>query len=437
MRQMKDSGFPWIGAVPENWEIRKLKHYYKMQTGFTPDTKKQEFYDDEFGFDWVNISDLQDGATITGTKKKISQLYVEQFNPDFIPKGSLMYSFKLSVGQTSFAGKPIYSNEAIASFLADDNVDLHYLRYSSIFIIENAQTNIYNAKILNQDLINNAYVPFPPLPEQHLISAYLDRQCTLIDSVIDKTKASIEEYKKLRQAVITQAVTKGVRGERAMKDSGIEWIGEIPEEWNLIPFRHILKERQEKNSPVKTEERLSLSIDLGVTLYAEKTTNLDRFKEDFEQYKLAHKGDLVMNSMNMIVGATGVSNYYGCVSPVYYTFYDELPDHATAKYCEYIFRSKTMLRVLYSLGKGIYAIVRGDDRVNTCRLKVAKEDLKSLSIPQPPVEEQREIIAYLTRKAAEIDVLIAKKEQFLTELDSYKKSLIYEYVTGKKEVPQV
>ena len=221
-----------------------------------------------------------------------------------------------------------------------------------------------------------------------------------------------------------------------MKDSGIEWIGEIPEEWNLIPFRHILKERQEKNSPVKTEERLSLSIDLGVTLYAEKTTNLDRFKEDFEQYKLAHKGDLVMNSMNMIVGATGVSNYYGCVSPVYYTFYDELPDHATAKYCEYIFRSKTMLRVLYSLGKGIYAIVRGDDRVNTCRLKVAKEDLKSLSIPQPPVEEQREIIAYLTRKAAEIDVLIAKKEQFLTELDSYKKSLIYEYVTGKKEVPQ-
>ena len=95
-----------------------------------------------------------------------------------------------------------------------------------------------------------------------------------------------------------------------------------------------------------------------------------------------------------------------------------------------------MLRVLYSLGKGIYAIVRGDDRVNTCRLKVAKEDLKSLSIPQPPVEEQREIIAYLTRKAAEIDVLIAKKEQFLTELDSYKKSLIYEYVTGKKEVPQ-
>ena len=152
------------------------------------------------------------------------------------------------------------------------------------------------------------------------------------------------------------------------------------------------------------------------------------------QFKLAYEGDLVMNSMNMIVGATGVSDYFGCVSPVYYTFYDELEDHVTAKYCEYIFRSKTMLRVLYSLGKGIYAIVRGDDRVNTCRLKVTKEDLRSIVIPVPPVEEQREIVNYLKQKCEDIDKLIAKKELYLTEIESYKKSLIYEYVTGKKEV---
>ena len=218
-----------------------------------------------------------------------------------------------------------------------------------------------------------------------------------------------------------------------MKSSGIAWIGEIPNDWELIPFRHVLHERQEKNSPIMTEERLSLSIDLGVTLYAEKTTNLDRFKDDFEQYKLAHEGDLVMNSMNMIVGATGVSNYFGCVSPVYYTFFDELPEHATAKFCEYIFRSKTMLRVLYSLGKGIYAIVRGDDRVNTCRLKVAKEDLKSILLPLPSLEEQREIITYLNHKCSEIDTLISKKEHFLEEIENYKKSMIFVYVTGKKE----
>ena len=196
-----------------------------------------------------------------------------------------------------------------------------------------------------------------------------------------------------------------------MKDSGIDWIGAIPVEWDLLPFRHVLHERTEKNVPIKSTERLSLSLDLGVTLYAEKTTNLDRFKDDFEQYKIAHEGDLVMNSMNMIVGATGVSDYYGCVSPAYYTFYDDTLDHVTAKYCEYIFRSKTMLRVLYSLGKGIYAIVRGDDRVNTCRLKVSREDLRSIVLPMPGIDEQREIIKYLTEKTRGIDNLVAQKQQ--------------------------
>ena len=284
--------------------------------------------------------------------------------------------------------------------------------------------------------MKNCVMHMPPEIEQIRITNFLYAQCAELDNVLEKTRASIEEYKKLKQAVITQAVTKGIRSGREMKDSGVEWIGEIPIEWELVPFRHVLKERQEKNSPIKSVERLSLSIDLGVTLYVDKTTNLDRFKDDFEQYKLAYEGDLVMNSMNMIVGATGVSDYFGCVSPVYYTFYDELEDHVTAKYCEYIFKSKTMLRVLYSLGKGIYAIVRGDDRVNTCRLKVSKEDLKSIISPVPPVEEQREIVNYLKKKCLAIDELIAKKEQYLSEIENYKKSLIYEYVTGKKEVPQ-
>lgn len=163
-------------------------------------------------------------------------------------------------------------------------------------------------------------LPCPPLSQQNEIVNFLNKESSRIDSMLSKTRSSIEEYKKLKQAVITQAVTKGVRGEREMKDSGVEWIGMVPKEWTLLPFRRVLKERNEKNTPIKSTERLSLSIELGVTLYSEKTTNLDRFKDDFEQYKLAYKGDLVMNSMNMIVGATGVSEYFGCVSPVYYTF---------------------------------------------------------------------------------------------------------------------
>lgn len=438
MRQMKDSGIEWIGEIPESWSVHPAKYAFTEIRDKNTDGKIQVALQFKNGT-IIRKNNFEVDSDDYVADTILNYTIVE---PDVIMINGLNLNYDLKSLRVAIVREKGVITSAYLALMPDktklypDFANYLFKGYETKMAFHNMGAGI--RLTLGFREFKKQPVLFPETyEEQHLISAHLDRQCSLIDSVIEKTKASIEEYKKLRQAVITQAVTKGVRGDRAMKDSGIEWIGEIPEEWNLIPFRHILKERQEKNSPVKTEERLSLSIDLGVTLYAEKTTNLDRFKEDFEQYKLAHKGDLVMNSMNMIVGATGVSNYYGCVSPVYYTFYDELPDHATAKYCEYIFRSKTMLRVLYSLGKGIYAIVRGDDRVNTCRLKVAKEDLKSLSIPQPPVEEQREIIAYLTRKAAEIDVLIAKKEQFLTELDSYKKSLIYEYVTGKKEVPQV
>ena len=212
------------------------------------------------------------------------------------------------------------------------------------------------------------------------------------------------------------------------------WMGDIPCHWELKPFRYILNERNEKNNPVKSEERLSLSIDKGVTLYAEKTTNLDRFKDDFTAYKLAYEGDLVMNCMNMIVGASGVSKYFGCVSPVYYTYYDEEPDHITAKYCEYLFRSRMLMRVLHSLGRGILSFDRGEDRVNTCRLKISRNDLRSLVLPVPPLNEQREIVDYLMRYDKRIDSLISEKQALIEDLQAYKKSLIYEVVTGKRRV---
>ena len=428
-REMKDSGVEWIREIPKEWEIKKLKYLSLFQQ-----EKYNEVYEDLVYIGLENVESWSGIYIETDSIYDKSQSLV--FHNNDILWGKLR-PYLAKVYQCTNMGCCSSEFCVISLDKMSDIRFFWYLLVSPTFV-DTVNRSTYGTKMprANADFIKNMHVPIPSIIEQSIISQFLDNKCKEIDNILTKTRASIEEYKKLKQAVITQAVTKGIRGNREMKDSGVEWIGEIPIEWELVPFRHVLKERQEKNSPIKSVERLSLSIDLGVTLYAEKTTNLDRFKDDFEQYKLAYEGDLVMNSMNMIVGATGVSDYFGCVSPVYYTFYDELEDHVTAKYCEYIFRSKTMLRVLYSLGKGIYAIVRGDDRVNTCRLKVSKEDLKSIIIPVPPVEEQREIVNYLKKKCLAIDELIAKKEQYLSEIENYKKSLIYEYVTGKKEVPQ-
>ena len=436
MRKMKDSGIEWIGEIPEGWEITRLKYLADFEptcdTSYLTDESKITYTPMECvkngGFE--NRSALYGNLSHTLTPFQNGDIAMAKVTPCF-------ENGNIAIMDNLFSGFGLGSSELF--IFRPKSISTRYFFYwlqNKAFVARacSTMTGTGGLKRISPSFIRNCPVHCPSADEQTKISDYLDAKCSEIDDLLTSVHSSIEEYKKLKQTVITQAVTKGVRGEREMKDSGVEWIGMVPKEWTLLPFRRVLKERNEKNTPIKSTERLSLSIELGVTLYSEKTTNLDRFKDDFEQYKLAYKGDLVMNSMNMIVGATGVSEYFGCVSPVYYTFYDDSLEHVTAKYCEYIFRSKTMLRVLYSLGKGIYAIVRGDDRVNTCRLKVSKDDLKSLIVPVPSLNEQREIVHYLNAKCAEIDGLIAKKEQLVKELEGYKKSLIYEVVTGKREV---
>lgn len=434
-RRMKDSGIEWIGEIPEGWEVRKIKNNFMIYAGATPKSEKAEYWDG--GIPWITPADFKTtDKYVSYGRKSLTALGYDSCGTTLVPAGSIIFSKRAPVGSVVIAKNTLCTNQGCLACIPNDAVNSTYFYYCMSIFTE--QFELVSAGTTFKEIAASTFasflLPCPPLSQQNEIVNFLNKESSRIDSMLSKTRSSIEEYKKLKQAVITQAVTKGVRGEREMKDSGVEWIGMVPKEWTLLPFRRVLKERNEKNTPIKSTERLSLSIELGVTLYSEKTTNLDRFKDDFEQYKLAYKGDLVMNSMNMIVGATGVSEYFGCVSPVYYTFYDDSLEHVTAKYCEYIFRSKTMLRVLYSLGKGIYAIVRGDDRVNTCRLKVSKDDLKSLIVPVPSLNEQREIVHYLNVKCAEIDKLIAKKEQLVKELESYKKSLIYEVVTGKREV---
>lgn len=432
-RLMKESGIEYIGKIPENWKILKVKQLYSMQTGFTPDTKVPDYYDDENGYTWVNIKDLSFDKYIEDSEHKISKLYLDEKNPKIIPKGSLLFSFKLSLGQVAFAKEDLYSNEAIVSFLDSDDVNLDFLYYSSSLIKYNANENIYGAKILNQTLIQNAPITFPPLDEQKEIAEYLDKTINKINKIINANINLIQLFEEYKNAVITEVVFNGI-SDVEMKQTNFEWIQEIPKHWQLDSFKHVFKERNEKNNPIKSKTRLSLSIDKGVTLYSEKTTNLDRFKEDFTKYKLAYEGDLVLNSMNMIVGAVGISDYFGCVSPVYYTYFPVNGNNITTKYFEYLLKSKTMKGLLRSLGQGVVSIDRGDDRINTCRLKVQPYDLKNIMVPIPPIDEQELITNYLNNICENIDELINEKIILNEKLEEYKNSLIYECVTGKIEI---
>lgn len=446
-RPMKESGVQWIGMVPKEWNIHRLKSCVSDResgawgndiAGDDGDVVCLRIAD--FDYRRYRFKELDNPVRRNYDKSTINRLALK--------KGDLLVE-KSGGGDKTPVGRMVMFDKDYTALYANFMDRLRCRNFVNpnwfLYLWNTFYANGYVWNYIKQttglqnydmtSMLTEEKLALPSLPEQQRIASFLDCKCAAIDDVLTKTQESIEEYKKLKQAVITEAVTKGVRGKRPMKDSGVNWIGQIPKDWNVDKLKRILTERNESNDPVQTSERLSLSIDTGVTLYAEKTTNLDRFKEDVSQYKLAHIGDLVMNSMNVIVGAVGVSDYFGCVSPAYYTYYDNEEDHITARYMDYVFRTKSLRTLLYRLGKGIYAIDRGDGKVNTCRLKVSREDMRSLLLPLPSVEEQREIVSYLDKKREDIEALIAKKQQFIDELTAYKKSLIYEYVTGKREVP--
>lgn len=425
-RQYKDSGIEWIGWIPEEWVLAPTKRVFRY--------KKQIA-----GYNSNNYERL--ALTMNGVIKRNKDdnegLQPEKFDGYQIlkPNEIVFKLIDLANAKTSRVGLSPYLGIVSPAYIIIQNQqeDNRYYYYWYMFMYYNLIFNHMGddgvrSSLSPEDVIN---IPIPIITYkvQQRIASYLDMKCGEIDELIALQEKMIAQLTEYKQAVITEAVTKGLDPNAKLVPSGIEWIGDVPEGWKSVRLKSLFKRRNEKNDPVTTKERLSLSIDKGVTLYSEKTTNLDRFKEDFSQYQLAYPDDIVLNSMNMIVGAVGLSKYKGCVSPVYYVIYSN--ERINIKYYSLLLNTQPIRDVYHSLGKGIYAIERGDGRVNTCRLKVSYDDFGTIHIPLPSKEEQDAIATYLDTKCSEIDSLIALKRQKIESLNAYKKSVIYEAVTGK------
>ena len=429
-REMVNSGIPWIGDIPKGWEIRKVKDAF---------VRKNEKAHQE---NPIVLSLARAGIKvrdISTNEGQMAESYYD-YNPvkpyDLLVNPMDLYSgANCSMSLVSGVISPAYVNLRAKRDVSPRFYDYYFKTqyWSMAFFAHGKGVSFDNRWTLGVDTLFRYSIPFPSLEEQQKIASFLDRKCAEIDEMIALQEIIVEELKEYKQSVITEAVTKGLNPDATMKDSGTDWIGEIPEHWMMKPLKYCFNRRSERNNPIRTTERLSLSIDKGVTLYSEKTTNLDRFKDDFTQYQLAYPNDIVLNCMNMIVGAVGLSKYLGCVSPVYYVIYPSYFE-IDAEYYSYLLNTPTIRGVYHSYGKGIYAIERGEGRVNTCRLKVSYDDLGRFDIPIPPVKEQKYIVKYITNKCTEIDNLISIKLSKIDSLKEYKKSIIYEYVTGKKEV---
>ncbi len=426
-REMKDSGIEWIAEIPKEWEIKRIKYVAE----FEPKCNMNELNNDSI-VTYLPMECLKNGY-FEKRERNLGDLptSLTHFQENDIVMAKVTPCFEngnIAIMQKLQSGFGLGSSELFV--LRCKTVNIHYLFWwlqNRGFVSQacSTMTGTGGLKRVSPYFIKNCTMHMPPEIEQVRISNFLYAQCEELDNVHKKTCASIEEYKKLKQAVITQAVTKGIRGSRELKDSGIEWIGEIPVEWEERRIKTLFNLRKERNfSPLEEVNLISLYTDLGVVQHSELEKTTGNKASNADGYKTVYRDDIVVNIILCWMGAIGRSEYNGVTSPAYDVYIPR--NEVLSKFYHYYFRTKGFSGDCYKRGKGIMAM----------RWRTYSDQFRDIRVVYPSLEEQREIVNYLDQKCAAIDELIAKKEQYLSEIENYKKSLIYEYVTGNKEVPQ-
>lgn len=418
MREMKDSGIEWVGQIPKGWELRRAKTLFTQRNSKGNEIEVLLSPTQKYGV--VPQSQLE--GVVQVKEDTDLQMFKTVHKGDFVIslrsfQGGFEYS--LYEGVCSPAYQVFYPTSPIC------DTYYRYLFKSQSFIskMNNLTVGIREGKNIQYVDFANSQIPVPPLAEQERIAAFLDAECAEIDTVLEKTRASIEEYKKLKQAVITQAVTKGIRGDRPMKDSGIEWIGDIPAEWDVVRIKNLFDYRNERNfKPLEEVNLISLYTDKGVVQHCDLDETTGNKASNADGYKLVYENDIVVNIILCWMGAIGRSAYFGVTSPAYDVYSPK--QKTNSKFYHYLFRTNGFSGDCYKVGRGIMAM----------RWRTYSDQFRAIKVVSPPQSEQEEIVEYLDEKCEGIDDLIAKKQQYLTEIENYKKSLIYEYVTGKKEV---
>lgn len=410
MREMKDSGIEWIGKIPKEWGIVKFKYLHNgLNTGEAID---KEYWESDAGpnaFYTAGLTPIRTGYSNFPTWKETGE------NDLLLARNGTPYVY-LPVS------KAYYTDHIIRAAMSR-HVNRRFIRYCLQQSIASIVVDSVSIPTWSATLWNNQILTWPSAIEQERIAAFLDAECAEIDAVLEKTRASIEEYKKLKQAVITQAVTKGIRGDRPMKDSGIEWIGEIPAEWDVVRIKNLFDYRNERNfKPLEEVNLISLYTDKGVVQHCDLDETTGNKASNADGYKLVYENDIVVNIILCWMGAIGRSSYFGVTSPAYDVYSPK--QKTNSKFYHYLFRTNGFSGDCYKVGRGIMAM----------RWRTYSDQFRAIKVVSPPQSEQEEIVEYLDEKCEGIDDLIAKKQQYLTEIENYKKSLIYEYVTGKKEV---
>lgn len=425
MREMKDSGIEWIGNIPATWERCKIKNVISsIGSGTTPTSSNIDYYNSE-DICWIQSGDLYKTSYISNTAVSLSakalhlsalQIYAAPF--------IVVAMYGASVGNIAISTIDACSNQACCCIKPDNNNDLKFMYYwLSMCKIDFLSQSIGGGQPnISQSKIKNQFYYRPQLSEQKVIANFLDSKCSEIDAISADIQKEIETLEQYKRSVITEAVTKGLNPDVEMKDSGIEWVESIPAHWDVRPLYYYFAERKKKNYLGQEQNLLSLSY--GKVIRKDINTSEGLLPDSFNGYNIIEPGDIVLRLTDLQNDKrslrTGLVKEHGIITSAYVTL--KAAKEVVPEYFHYLLHAYDVMKVLYNMGNGV-------------RQGLNYSELSKMHIVAPPLDEQKNIAARLDCVCKGIESIIASKKQQLAVIDSYKKSLIYEYVTGKKEVP--
>lgn len=418
-RAMKDSGIKWIGEIPDSWQIKKVKHEFVR--------KKGKPTSDDFDILSLARSEIKIRDISTGE----GQIAADYSNYNPVEPGDILINpMDLVSGDNSNISE-VYGVISPAYVNLQTNADVNPYYYNYYFKLQYWLGSFFahgkgvsydNRWTLNEETLKNFPIIYPTIEEQKKIVQFLDEKSSIISVVIKDTQQSIKILEKYKQSLITEVVTKGLDKNVEMKDSGVEWIGEVPEYWNLAKVNRLF---MIKKNIANQNGYDVLSVTQNGLKVKDITRNEGQMAADYSKYQIVQPEDFVMNHMDLLTGWIDIAIQEGVTSPDYRAFYAKDKKTVLNEYYLYVFQICYKNRIFYGLGQGVS---------NLGRWRLQTDKFLNFYLPLPPIIEQRKIVEFLNGKLLQINSMLEQKKQLLTELEEYKKSLIYEYVTGKKEV---
>lgn len=422
MREMKDSGIELIGNIPENWTIKRIKHLFSIFSGATPQSAVEDYWDGDVL--WITPADYKTkDKYVYGGKRNISFIGLKSCSATMIPKGSIIFSKRAPIGTVAINNNELATNQGCLSCVPNSNccAEFYYYFmsiYTEVFELLGSGTTF---KEISASSFMNVALPYPNLLEQQAISNFLNRKCTEISSITTDIQTHINMLEQYKRSLITEVVTKGLNSDVKMKEYPSQWVQSIPSSWRLLRFKYIATVKSNLVEPDNYGDWPQVSPDnivkdAGILLPCGTVEEAGIISGNH----LFKKGQILYSKIRPKLNKVVIAPFNGLCSA------DMYPIETTQNYR---FLKYAMLSDYFVSQVALIT----EDRVKMP--KINQDELGEITVVMPGLEEQQHIADYLDDKCSVIDGIIVVLREQLDTLSKYKESVIYEYVTGKKEVP--